>query len=154
MLTGLCRPRAVILACVLAGCASPPPEEQIDPAERRLRLLHGAYEAAFRRLGRPPRDAQELAEHLPRGEDVLVSPNDGEPFVVLWGVSCTPVGLASWEKTKPAGSADTSPIFAYERRGTIRGRCVARLFGETAVLPEDQFAQSWFAGRPPAPPRR
>lgn len=142
---------AILFVALHVGCAPSNPGESLDPAERQLRLLHRAYEAATIELKRSPRKAEEIEPFLPKGENVLISLNDGQPFVVFWRTNGSPEGLLKMQKTKPRDSEDTSPILAHEKIGTDKGRCVIRIFGETAVLPEEQFQKSWFARRPKSP---
>ena len=103
LLAGL--PRAVILL-VLAGCSSSP---AVKPDEaRNLHKIQTAYDAVARQLGRPPANLGELRPQLePLGdpEQILRSPRDGLPYVILWGVD------PSQARTMPP------PIVAYEKVG-------------------------------------
>ena len=75
---------AITLA--LAGCSGR--EKQRNPTEERLYKIGKAYMQANHRLGRGPKDFEEIKPDLEGGitEDMLRSPNDGENFVILWGV--------------------------------------------------------------------
>jgi hypothetical protein len=89
------RKRSALLLCMLglAGCSSDKPATTTEPAapataEERLTAIGKAYQKAASRLGKPPRSAEDIKDDVEGGftPELLRSPNDYEPFVVLWGV--------------------------------------------------------------------
>ena len=78
---------ACLLALVaLAGCSSGDGVQEGDA--ENLRKISVAYTRATDKLGRPPRDAADLKPFLAKDEDLenlFRSPNDGQPYVILWG---------------------------------------------------------------------
>src|SRR5439155_1537146 len=83
------RPAAVLLVG-LAGCGSSqdPYVVPLSPAEKHLTKIAMAYTDAHSRLGHGPKDAAELRPFLKEfgdPDELLVSPADGKPFVVIWG---------------------------------------------------------------------
>jgi hypothetical protein len=126
------------------GTSSDPHIVPLTPAEKRLTNIALAYADAEEKLGRPPRDADELKEFLkPFGnpDELLVSPNDGQPFVVIWGKK-----LAGG----PTPYKGLFPILAYEKTGS--SRAVTDIRGRPMTVPEVDFSQLQFlGGHKPAP---
>src|SRR5262245_28454130 len=86
-------PAAALLAS-LAGCgpSSDPYVVPLTTAEKQLTSIAMAYTDAHGRLGRAPQNAEELRPYLKAfgdPDELLVSPNDGKPFVVIWGKNPT-----------------------------------------------------------------
>jgi hypothetical protein len=100
-----------------------------------------AYMDAHSELGRGPKSADELKPFLKafgNPEELLVSPSDGEPYVVIWGAN--PQG-------GPTEYKGMFPILAYERKGSSGGRAVTDVRGRPMTVPEDDFAKLKFVGR-------
>jgi hypothetical protein len=74
----------------LTGCGRSGGRER-TPAEERLYKIGMAYLKSCHVLGRAPDNFGEIKGNIegPISEDLLVSPNDGAPFVILWGVDVT-----------------------------------------------------------------
>jgi hypothetical protein len=90
-----------------------------------LQYIGVSYVRATLRLNRPPARLDELLpdlQELGKADQILVSPNDGQPFEIVWGVEL--------RKLKARGSA--VPILAYEKTGKNGKRHVLR--GRTEVL--------------------
>ena len=110
--------------------------QPIRPAlpERRQSIRHRPIlRSGGGKLGRPPANADELKPFLPAGSDInqlLTSPNDGQPYVVVWG-------------TKLSSTPDQYLIVAYERVGSNGYRVVLCPAG-TRTLAEADFAKSTF----------
>ncbi len=65
----------------------------------QLNIVGLAYQNAFNKLGRAPKNPDELAPFL-RAADGLISPRDRQPFDVAWGTPLTPPGkLLAWESS-------------------------------------------------------
>ena len=75
------------MATLAAGCSRAP---GTTPAvEENLRHIASAYDKTTKKSGRLPRSAEELKPALQLFGDpdaILVSPNDGQPFVIHWDV--------------------------------------------------------------------
>ena len=128
-------PGALLLLAGLALCgcsAAPPPAVNTEEAAN-LRAIQEAYNAVTRKLGRPPNNLNELKPALQeRGhaDEVLRSPRDGQPYVILWGV-------------KPgAGPTPGLPaaLVAYEKEGAAGKRYVLTTLG-VVPLADEEFAR-------------
>jgi hypothetical protein len=67
------------------------------------------YHQTSLKNGHAPRDAEELKPAIQRlkiPEDILVSPNDGQPYTICWGVTVL----------RPDGR-NAPPVVAYESIG-------------------------------------
>ena len=99
----------VVLILLAPGCGRAPQTKE-NPAADRLRRILLAFDAVAYEKKRGPRDAEEIKPFLkgPSGKDdpneALRSPNDGEPFVILWGINLETI-------------ADINTVVAYEKKG-------------------------------------
>jgi hypothetical protein len=125
-----------LLACLLAvGCNSTPTERERPPASTHLKKIQQAYVQATTSLGRPPGNLEELTPFLKRVGDpaeLLRSPDDGENFVIVWGVDV---------RAAPAGKS--FPVIAYEKRGAGGRRYVAG-FRQISRMTDEEFRQANF----------
>ena len=90
-------------------------------------------------LGRPPDNARELLPYIryngPGGpEAVLSSPNDGQEYMILWGVAR--------EDMQPVADG-RYPVLAYEQQGKDGRRYVLAVKNILAMTPE-QFKKALF----------
>ena len=142
------RKRYALLLGVLGllGCSSGKPATTgpaaPETAEERLTAIGKAYLKAASRLGKPPRGAEDIKDDVEGGftPELLRSPNDNEPFVILWGV----------DLNKLPKSGDAGPILAYEKRGKEGKRFVLRYPLAVAQLSEEEFSKAPMA--PVTPP--
>jgi hypothetical protein len=77
----------LFVAALAAGCSHE--SAPLPPVEQNLRHIGAAYDKAAKKAGHPPRNIDELKATLQRFGDpdaILVSPNDGQPFVIHWDV--------------------------------------------------------------------
>jgi hypothetical protein len=83
-------------------------------------------------LGRPPKEVSELRKHLPaENQDALfISPRDGEPYVLQWGINY---------KDPMLNPADP-PLIAWELKGKDGIRHGVSVVG-LATITEEQFAK-------------
>src|SRR5947207_6280163 len=75
-----------LLAVASAGCQSRAPAVK-EGESNNLAKIQTAYDSATRKLGRPPANLEELNPHLRELGDpteLLRSPRDGQPYVILW----------------------------------------------------------------------
>ncbi len=141
--------RVVVPAVLIVGIGlliarrRPAPEPDIDvPSEERLHLIGLAINSATHDLGRPPRDLDELRPFLREHghpDRLLVSPTDGQPYVVHWGTDVR--------------SAAYNTVLAYERSGAAGKRFVLT---PTAVvqLTDAELAEADFPAGFQPPGRR
>jgi hypothetical protein len=136
----------LLLLLVLTGCRRGPDVVAFSEAEKNLTKVAMAYSDAHGRLGHGPKNAEELKPFLkPFGdpEELLVSPNDGQPFVVVWGANPTGGG--------PTPYKGMFPILAYEKEGKGGRRAVTDVRGRPMTVPDEDFSKLTFVrGHKPA----
>jgi hypothetical protein len=120
----------------LAGCAAPV-DPQRTPTEDRLYRIGKAYAQASHRLERAPKNFEEIRPNLegPVSDDLLRSANDGEPFVIHWGVDFVRL---------PPGGKDPFTIAAYEKHGANGSRYVLRFPLSVVLLTDEEFKKAVF----------
>jgi hypothetical protein len=133
------RKRFIVLLGLLGfiGCSNKGADRQLDATEERLLKVGQAYIKANYRLQRAPKNADEIKANW-EGEfsdDVLRSPNDGEPFVILWGVDFA---------TLPPGPKDPFTVGGYEKTGTGGKRYVLRFPIQVVPMTDDELRQAVF----------
>jgi hypothetical protein len=132
---------AVLLAG-LPGCggSSGPVVTPLPKAEQDLCLIAQAYVGQFEETGKAPESFDDLRPFLSaRGrnpDEMRVSPNDGQPYVVVWGADPTRGGGGN-----PKG---LYRVVAHEQTGTGGMRAVADTRGLSATLTDEEFAQLKF----------
>jgi hypothetical protein len=97
------------LAVLAAGCSRGQERTLPSTAQDNLRVIGMVYHQASLKNGHAPRDAEELKPAMQRlkyPEQILVSPNDGQPYTICWGVTALQPGAGS-----------TPPVLAYESVG-------------------------------------
>jgi hypothetical protein len=128
----------------LTGCGGCGPQVNVIPltkAENALTKVAMAYTDATAKLDRPPKNADELKPFLKvfgDPEELLVSPNDGQPFVVVWGAN--PVG-------GPTEYKGMWPILAYEQHGAAGKLAVTDIRGRPMTIPAEDLPKLKFIGR-------
>jgi len=137
-----------LLVAVVAsvGCGgSGPNVVPLTRAEKALTFVALAYGEAHARLGRGPKDAEELKPFLKEfgnPDELLVSPNDGQPYVVVWGAN---------PRGGPTEYKQMFPILAYESKGTRGRRALTDVRGRPLTVPQEDFPKLTFvAGHKPA----
>ncbi|HKI36702.1 MAG TPA: serine/threonine-protein kinase [Gemmataceae bacterium] len=100
--------------------------------EARLSGIALAYVLASADLGRPPRRPEELGPFIKADEDRL-SPRDGKPFVVAWGVDCNLLApnqaLLAWEET----ADEEGRRWVYQGNARFVDRCEFRDLKQSAA---------------------
>jgi hypothetical protein len=132
----------LMLLAVLGGCNSGPNVIPLSSSEQRLVFIVMAYRDAHEKLGRGPKNDEELKPYLrEHGDpgDLLVSPDDGQPYVVVWGVDPAAGG--------PTEYRGMWRILAYERKGKGGKRAVIDTRGIPLTVPEGDFSKLKFVGR-------
>ncbi len=121
---------------VAAGCSGPHRGAPPNPTQSRLLKIGEAYRRATYRLGHPPANFEEIKPSLLGAKDEeLRSPNDGEQFVIIYGVD--------YDKL-PVPSDRKSAIGAYEKKGAGGKRYVLRLSPRPRSLMTDALSdEQW-----------
>lgn len=99
---------------------------------QRLDAIGSAYGKFTFEKGRPPTGANDLSDQL--GPDALVSPRDGEPFVIFWGVDIR----------SPQMVTAARPILGHEQQGRDGSRYVLTVTGYVELLTDDELRASTF----------
>jgi hypothetical protein len=132
---------AVLLAS-LGGCLNSTPKViPLTESEQNLTSIAKAYVDAHEDLHQAPKNADELKPYLkPYGDpdQLLTSPNDGEPYVVVWGADPTRGGPTEYQQM--------FPILAYERKGAGGRRAVTDIRGRPLTVPAEDFTKLKFVG--------
>ena len=138
----------VLLPCLLllAGCSQSSDVEEDPPIIKNLYAVSQAYGLILGTTQKPPASMEQLSTTLaelhtaglgPVPEEVLKSPRDGLPFVVVLGVQPNPDAKGE--------------IFIYEQNGVDGQRYVMTLSNDIYLKSDEDFAQASFAkGHRPA----
>jgi hypothetical protein len=141
LLLGVAATMAAATGC--SGCGkSEPHVVPLSQSEKNLRDIVMAYMDAHEKLGRGPKNADELKPYLKEHgnpDEILVSPNDGEPYVIVWGVDPSRGG--------PTDYQGMWQIIAYEKKGSGGKRAVTDVRGRPLTVPDEDFPKLKFAGR-------
>jgi hypothetical protein len=133
----------MLLVVGVAGCGSVDPKVvPLTKPEQHLTWIAMAYREAYDRLGHGPRSAEELKPFLKEfgdPDELLTSPNDGKPYVVVWDVNPNQGG--------PTAYQGMWQIIAYEKTGSNGKRAVADIRGRPMTVPDEDFSQLTFVGR-------
>jgi hypothetical protein len=125
-----------------SGCSGCGPQVNVvplTPAEDALKYIAMAYLDAHSELNRPPKNAEDLRPFLKRfgdPEQLLVSPNDGQPFVIVWG--------ADPNRGGPTEYMNMFPILAYEKQGAGGKRAVTDIRGRPMTVPAEDLSKLTF----------
>jgi hypothetical protein len=122
----------VFAGLAVGGCGTRAPREtEVPPSYENLCLIRDAYLKATIKLDRAPRDLSEIKsyfKHPDSVETILRSPNDGEPYAILWGVDF---------RTVPA-QGNNAPVLAYEQHGQSGKRYVLRM-RDVSCMTDEEF---------------
>jgi|SRR5262245_7414674 len=132
----------LLLLVSLSACGSGPDVVRFSNAEQELTFVAMAYGDAHAKLGRGPKNSDELKPFLKTfgdPDDLLISPNDGQPYVVVWGLDPSRGG--------PTDYKQMFPILAYETTGSRGKRAVTDVRGRPMMIPQGDFSKLTFAGR-------
>ncbi len=137
----------IVVALTLSGCShvGGGDERPLMPVEDHLLKIGLAYANATRHLGCAPKGLAEIRPYFDGGaaDQIARSPNDGEEFVVLWGVD--------YNKLPPRRD-DPYTVAAYEKHGAEGKRYVLRIPTQVLLMTDEELAKAVF---PPGyqPPR-
>jgi hypothetical protein len=130
-----------LISTILGACSAPETFTE-EPTKANLRQIAKAYAIFESDKKRPPRDVAELSDILaglhainlgPPAEEVLQSPRDKRPFVIIYG-------------SREDGDAPEA-ILAYEEQGAEGSRWVLTRGGNLKVLTAEEFGKASFANK-------
>ena len=128
----------VFFECVaVVGCGPSRPTVERTPTRVNLERLGAAYSRASQALHRPPVNQEELLPFLKQQgnpEEILRSTNDGQDFVIVWGV----------DSVTFKGKGNEVPVIAYEKSGKDGIRHVLRAPHEIFLLSEAELRAATF----------
>ncbi len=130
-----------LLLTACAGCRPATDVVALTQAEQELTYIAVAYSEAHSQLGHGPKDAEELKPFLKDfgdPDDLLISPNDEQPYVIVWGAN--PGG-------GPTAYQQMFPILAYEQKGARGKRAITDVRGRPLTIPEEDLPKLTFVGR-------
>jgi len=110
------KPILSLALAMLSGCGSSdsqPVVKELNASQDNLRSIRAAYLQVVQTSGRP-QGANDLVPALKKFGDpdtILVSPADGQPYVIVWGID-------------PMSPSMVGKIWAYERNGKDEKRWV------------------------------
>jgi hypothetical protein len=132
---------ACLLGLAFASCRPSVDVVSLSQAEQELTYIAMGYSDAHSQLGHGPKDAEELKPFLKAfgdPEDLLVSPNDKQPYVIVWNVN--PIG-------GPTPYQQMFPILAYEKEGVGGKRAITDVRGRPMTIPDEDLTKLTFVGR-------
>lgn len=127
---------AVLIACAATGCGRKiqVADETESKSQEALRAVAAAYNAALAKRGKPPAGPDDIVPFLPKGvspEDALRSPQDDQPFVIIWGAD-------------PRKGMDVNPlVIGYEAQGKNGRRMVFTAMG-VFTMTDARFKEARF----------
>lgn len=133
---------SVILLLPMCGCGQRSVVGPVDQTRAKLQAISGAYLAATLKAGKAPAKPDDLLPFLgdestseAQKRETFRSDNDGEEFVIAWGVDFRKQGVDGLSR---------DVIFVYEKRGKRGQRYVLKLPSDIFVIPDDVFQKSQF----------
>ncbi len=137
---------AVFVGVLSLGCSSAPNAVPSLPAsQERLLKIGSAYSQFCAKTKQAPTKPADLTPFLGPGpvpDDAFRSADDGQPFVVCWGV----------DLNKPTPWAKNLPVIAYEVTGRNGRRYVLSAMRTVAHLSDADFRASSFPPGHTVPP--
>jgi hypothetical protein len=133
----------LVSAVVVSGCRRSGPAHivPLTKAEENLKYIAMAYSDALEQNGKAPKGVEDLKPYLKSfgdPDELLTSPNDGKPFVIVWSAN-----LAGG----PTEYKGLFPILAYEAKGAGGQRAVTDIRGRPMTVPREDFSKLKFVGR-------
>ncbi len=127
----------LLVVTLLAGCGRGGKARERDVTEDRLYKIGKAYIQACYDLERAPESFGEIKPFIEgeTSDDMVVSPNDGQPFVILWGVDFARL---------PPGKEDPFTVGGYEKHGKDGMRYVLRFPIRVGKMTEEEFQRAVF----------
>ena len=134
-------PFVLVASFVLVGCGGAPPA--VVPARDfdNLSQIGSAYSDFIAKKGKPPAGEKDLRPFLQERGDpdaLLRSPEDGQPYVILWGVDYRALPI----KRMPP------PIIAYQKDGKDGRRFALTVMGVAPFTDAEFQAADFIAAKP------
>ena len=131
--TLMCGALLLILGLLVGGCSAGNLQTAAHDGGP-LMLLGNLYQQATQKTGQPPAKPEDLVPYLPAGksiDELLKSPTDGQPYVILWG-------------TDPRTGMELKPlVIGYEKQGKSGARFVFTAMG-VSLMSDNDFKQANF----------
>jgi hypothetical protein len=127
---GIALPIGLRIVLALTGCSDKPEVTVLPQGEKNLRIIARVYTKAAQSLGRSPNNVEELKPFLKdygNPDELLVSPNDGKPYVIVPGVNLKKA--LGW------------PVLAYEQEGKNGNRQYVDLSMNAKTATEEELAR-------------
>jgi hypothetical protein len=124
---------ACLGSAFLWGCGESKPAPNKAPGH--LRKIIQGFDLAIATNRRPPRDAEELKPFLQQisekedPEEILRSPNDGQPYEIMWGVN-------------PLQQEEFDALLAYEKNGVDGKRYVITVARIVKEMSDAEFKEA------------
>jgi hypothetical protein len=127
----------VLALLTVSGCLHGGGEHTLTLAEDRLVKIAMAYTNATNHLRHAPKGLAEIRPYFEGGaaDEIIRSPDDGEEFVILWGVDYNKL---------PPRREDPFTVAAYEKRGTGGKRYVLRIPTQVVLMTDKELADAVF----------
>ncbi len=130
-----------LLCAAIAGCSSGARVVSVplDRTQENLLYIGQAYVRYLTEKKTPPANVEQLKPYLKQvgnPDEILRSPRDGEPYNICWGVDLSKP--PTWAKEK------STPVIAYERRGSGGQRYVLTTMRNAMPLSDEEFKQASF----------
>lgn len=128
---------AVAMLSATSGCSDKPKGPPENKAADHLRKIAQSFDLALYKGG-APKNAEEIKPFLKllskdeEPDDLLSSPNDNEPYVIMWGVNLE-------------RQTDTAAILAHEKKGADGKRYVINVARIVSQMSDADFAAANFA---------
>ena len=129
---GVCCLAVLIVGCSGGEVGKPLAPDELTPEVEAILHVGQAYRDAYTARKKPPASSKDLRPYLAKFGDpdkVLVSPNDGQPYEITWGVV----------PGRPPRSMKVSPFLVCEKSGKGGKRYVLDFTFRVRCLAEDEF---------------
>jgi hypothetical protein len=130
--------RALILGLtmlVMAGCARDTSRPYAAAEDRLLKIGKAYLKVCYD--GHTPKGFEDIKPYLDgdETEELLRSPGDKEPFVIMWGIDY---------HTLPPGQGDPFTVAAFEKKGVNGKRYVLRFPLRVESMTDEQLRKAVF----------
>ena len=119
---------------VLIGCSNDKKPAELTQDEEAIKNVGLAYRDASNHLKRGPANVHELKPYLKKygdPEQILVSPNDGQPYEIVWGII----------PLRQSQDAFSKRFLAYEKTGKDGKRYALDFMMKVHHLSDTEFTQ-------------
>ena len=131
---GVCCLAVLIVGCSGGEVGKPLAPDELTPEVEAILHVGQAYRDAYTARKKPPASSKDLRPYLAKFGDpdkVLVSPNDGQPYEITWGLV----------PGRPPRSPQANPFLVCEKSGKDGKRYVLDFKFKVRHLTEGEFAK-------------